>query len=316
MIALRVLHAGLLTTVQDLGRPRCRRWGIAPSGAADPYSARLANARAGNPEGAALLEMTASGARFEVVKEIRIAVAGADMPVLRNGSVFDPASSGQLAAGDVLEFGAARAGFRTYLALAGGVDVPEVLGSRSTHLSAGFGGWKGRRLEKDDAIAVLEGPAARPRGLESFSLPTSPAELRVISGPQRESFPPEAVRRFFEAEFRVSSRSNRMGLRLEGERLSAAVEAVAGGSDALPEMAPEGSVAGAVQVPPGGEPIVHMPEGPVTGGYARIAGVISADLGIAGQLRPGGVVRFREVTLEEALRARREREMILEGSAE
>lgn len=315
MIALRVLHAGLLTTVQDLGRPRCRRWGVPPSGAADPYSARLANTRAGNPEGAALLEMTASGARFEVVKGIRVAVAGADMPVLRNGSVFDSGSSGQLVAGDVLEFGAARAGFRTYLAIAGGVDVPEILGSRSTHLSAGFGGWKGRRLEKDDAIAVLEGPAARPRVLESFSLPTSPAELRVISGPQRESFPPEAVRRFFEAEFRVSSRSNRMGLRLEGERFPA-VGAGVGGSAALSEMAPEGSVAGAVQIPPGGEPIVHMPEGPVTGGYARIAGVISADLGIAGQLRPGGVVRFREVTLEEALRARREREMILEGSAE
>lgn len=316
MIALRVLHAGLLTTIQDLGRPRCRRWGVPPSGAADPYSARLANARAGNPQGAALLEMTASGARFEVVNEIRVAIAGADMPVLRNGAEFDPGSGGQLAAGDVLEFGAARIGFRTYLAIAGGVDVPEILGSRSTHLSAGFGGWKGRRLEKADAISVLEGPAGSPRGLESFSLPPSPAELRVISGPQRESFPPEAFRRFLEEEFRVSSRSNRMGLRLEGERLSYAVGAAAGESAALPEMAPEGSVAGAIQIPPGGEPIVHMPEGPVTGGYARIAGVISADLGIAGQLRPGGAVRFREVTLEEALRARREREMILEGSAE
>jgi allophanate hydrolase subunit 2 len=105
-----------------------------------------------------------------------------------------------------------------------------------------------------------------------------------------------------------------MGLRLEGETLPEARGAAAAESAALPEMAPEGSVAGAVQIPPGGEPIVHMPEGPVTGGYARIAGVISADLGIAGQLRPGGLVRFREVTVEEALRARREREMMLEGS--
>lgn len=303
MIALRVRQGGLLTTVQDLGRPRCRRWGIAPSGAADPFSARLANIRAGNPEDAAVLEMTASGARFEVLEPVRIALAGADMPALRNGSALDPESPAELVAGDTLELGAARRGFRTYLAVSGGIDVPEILGSRATHLSAGFGGWKGRKLEASDVIAVLrEERGSEPEARPSFPIEAAPAELRVLPGPQRESFPAEWVRRFFETEFRVSSRSNRMGLRLEGG-LPVAAE--------CEEMAPEGSVAGAVQVPPGGEPIVHMPEGPVTGGYARIAAVISADLGVAGQLPPGGLVRFREVTIEAALQARREREMTL-----
>lgn len=313
MIALRVLQGGLLTTVQDLGRPRCRRWGIAPSGAADPFSARLANARVGNRQGAALLEMTASGARFEIRAPIRIAAAGAEMACLRNGTAIDATSAVELDPGDTLEFGPARAGFRTYLALAGGIDVPEILGSRATHLSAGFGGWNGRKLEAGDEISVLhDGRAAAPRAIASFPISAMPAELRTISGPQRESFPPDAVRLFFEAEFRVSAQSNRMGVRLERERIGIDDQRSALSNGPVSEMAPEGSVPGAIQIPQGGEPIVHMPEGPVTGGYPRIAAVISADLGVLGQIRPGERVRLREVTLEEALQALREREMMFE----
>ena len=304
MTALRVLHGGLLTTVQDLGRSGCRRWGVPPSGAADPFSARLANLRVGNGEGAAVLEMTASGARLEALGRLWVAFAGADMPVLRNGAPVDPETASELAAGDRLELGTARRGFRTYMAVAGGIDVPEILGSRSTHLSAGFGGWKGRRLEANDEIAAMAGGAPPPAGArESFPPPGSPAELRVLPGPQRDDFPPDTVRRFFETEFRLSSRSNRMGLRLEGNFPAGAVS----------EIDPEGSVPGAIQIPPGGEPIVHMSEGPVTGGYAKIAVVISADLGIAGQLAPGGRVRFRDVTPEIAREARLERERALEA---
>ncbi|MGH9443273.1 MAG: biotin-dependent carboxyltransferase family protein [Thermoanaerobaculia bacterium] len=309
MKALRVLRGGLLTTVQDLGRARCRRWGVAPSGAADPFSARLANVRAGNPQGAAVLEMTASGCQFEVLVPIRIALAGADMPALGNGAPIDARTAVELSSGDLLELGSATSGFRTYLAVSGGIDVPEVLGSRATHLSAGFGGWNGRRLEPGDVISIFDVARAPAKEIPgSFPVPGARAELRAIPGPQMESFPAETIRQFFQEEFRVSSRSNRMGLRLEA---SPSGEGFSGGTAGVPEMAPEGSVAGAVQVPHGGEPIVHMPEGPVTGGYARIAAVISADLGLAGQLRPGGLVRFRETTIEEALRALREREMML-----
>ena len=307
MIALRVLQGGLLTTVQDLGRQGCRRWGIAPSGAADPFSARLANLRVGNRPEAALLEMTASGGAFESLAPIRLAVAGARMPALRNGNGLDAEVSFELDAGDLLELGAAGPGFRTYLAVAGGIDVPPILGSRSTHLSAGFGGWHGRKLERGDEISVLESGAGPPHAAASLPGGQSPVELRTIAGPQVESFPADALRRFFEADFRVSAHSNRMGIRLEGGDAFRASE--------VSEMDPEGSVSGAIQIPPGGEPIIHMPEGPVTGGYARIAAVISADLGALGQLRPGERVRFREVGLEEALQARREREMIFGGES-
>ncbi len=305
VIALRIVQGGLLTTVQDLGRPGCRQWGIAASGAADPFSVRLANLRVGNRPDAAVLEMTASGISCEAVSPILVAMAGAPMPALRNGIPIEPDTPFELAAGDTLSIGAAARGFRTYLAIGGGIDVPRVLGSLSTHVSAGFGGLRGRKVERGDELSAFEyqGKGPRAAAFETAGV-GAPADLRTIAGPQRTDFSEPALARFFEAEFRVSSRSNRMGIRLEGGPAPA--------PDESGDMVPEGSVHGAIQIPPGGEPIIHMPEGPVTGGYPRIASVISADLGALGQLRPGDRVRFRDVSLEEALQARREREMIFE----
>jgi antagonist of KipI len=304
LIALRVRQAGLLTTVQDLGRPSARRWGIAPGGAADLFSARIANLRAGNEPGAAVLEMTASGGRFEALARLRIAMAGAEMTVMRNGAEIESTTPIDLEPGEEIGFGAARAGLRAYLAVAGGVDVPLVLSSRSTHLSAAFGGWKGRRLETGDELCACDsGGAVAPARPGSFPMPAASAQLRILSGPQRGDVPREALATLCGQEFRVSAGSNRVGVRLEGASLDTGEEK---------EIVPEGSIPGAVQIPPGGQPIVHLCEGPVTSGYPRIAAVISADVGLLAQLRPGCLVTFREVTPEEALHARREREMMLE----
>jgi antagonist of KipI len=297
MKALRIVRSGLLTTVQDLGRPGLGSIGVPPSGAADSRSAALANHLAGNAAGAAVLEMTAAGAHFEALAEARIAFAGAAMPASRNGERLPGGRCHELRPGDRLEFGTAAVGFRTYLAAEGGFDVPKVLGSRSTLVAAGFGGYQGRRLESGDVLEVFPGgPAALAGREEAIDAPPrrSPITLRALRGPQAELFPEESLAGFERARFRVSARSDRMGLRLEGDKIAAAGEA---------EIASEGVVVGSVQVPAGGDPIVLMPDGPVTGGYPKIACVASVDLPLLGQVRPGDELRFVFVPEADALAA-------------
>jgi antagonist of KipI len=297
MKAFRVLRPGLLTTVQDLGRFGFASLGIPPSGAADPQSAILANRLARNADGAAVLEMTATGAQLEALGELRFAAAGAEMPLTRNGERLAFGTLHEAREGDRLDFGTASRGLRAYLAVEGGLDVAPVLGSLSTHLAAGLGGFQGRRLEAGDILDTRP-PAPRAEPAQArpgeVRIPLSPVRLRVLPGPQADFFSPETVRRFSEAGFRVSPQSNRMGLRLEGETIPLANQA---------EILPEGVPVGAVQVPSGGDPIILMPEGPVTGGYPKIACVASVDLPLLGQIRPGDEVRFAFVTEEQALAA-------------
>ncbi|MGE5248369.1 MAG: biotin-dependent carboxyltransferase family protein, partial [Verrucomicrobiota bacterium] len=217
----------------------------------------------------------------------------------RNGETLSPGRAYSVRPGDRLEFGSASRGLRTYLAVAGGLDVAPVLGSRSTHLAAEMGGFMGRRLEAGDILETR--PSAGAFGSthaarEEVSIPDPPLLLRVLPGPQADLFSEESIRRFSEASFRVSAQSNRMGLRLEGEKILPVNEA---------EILPEGVPVGAVQIPPGGDPIILMPEGPVTGGYAKIACVASADIPLLGQVRPGDSVRFAFATETEALAALR-----------
>lgn len=296
------MRPGLSTTVQDLGRFGFAWLGVPPAGAADALSAALANRLVGNAKGEAVLEMTASGAELEILGDLWLAAAGADMPAVRGGASFALGRPHRCREGDLVEFGMARHGLRTYLAVAGGIDVPMVLGSRSTHLAAGIGGLKGRRLQAGDILDALPHRSAAASGLEGTepvgaAIPESPFRLRALPGPQADSFSEEATRRFYASSFRVSPRSDRMGLRLEGEKI------LSGGPR---EIVTEGAPPGAVQVPGGGDPIVLMPEGPVTGGYPKIACVIGADLRLIGQIRPGDVVRFQPASEEEALAARRQ----------
>jgi biotin-dependent carboxylase-like uncharacterized protein len=296
--ALRVEHPGLLATVQDLGRPGLAALGVPLSGALDADSARLANRLVGNPDESAVVEMTVSGARFEALDDVVVAAAGAWMPARLNGAEAPAGRSVRLRPGDRLEFGPAADGCRTYLAAAGGIDVAPVLGSRSTQMSPGFGGLGGRALRKGDLLKVGPAPGVSPQrsvppaGLARFP---RPARVRVLPGLQEELFSGTAIEAFLGSTWRASSRSNRLGVRLEGGTIAPARQA---------EIPPEAVVPGSIQVPAGGEPIVLLAEGPVTGGYPKIAVAISADLPVLAQLRPGDPVRFERTTLAQAARAR------------
>lgn len=301
---VRVLAPGLLTTVQDLGRPGYGREGVAVSGAADGLSLRVANALAGNPEGAAALEMTLLGGTFRFEAKALVALAGSDFGAVlerRNGEgsgSLAPWSSFLVGAGDVLRLGPSRKGARAYLAVHGGFAVPPFLGSAATHLPSGLGGHEGRALRAGDALEIgpADGPASEPRSLE----PTEAeallfrSTLRVVPGPQAEWFPDEIHTAFLGSEFVVDESSDRTGVRLAGPALAA---------KGACSLLTEGVVPGQIQATPDGRAIVLFVDGPTTGGYPKIASVIAADLPALGQLRPRDRLRFAPVTLEEAGRA-------------
>jgi antagonist of KipI len=278
---IRVLKAGFLTTVQDLGRYGYAHLGVSASGAADALSLRAANLLVGNPEGAAALEMTLVGGSFEFQADTVAALAGADF-----GAGFPLWTPFELRAGDILRCGATRGGARCYLAVRGGIDVPAVLGSASTHLLTGLGGFEGRALRAGDVLR-MGNAAVRPPSRGKRLPPLWPAALRVTAGPQAAWFPDALYR----AGYRVTEESDRMGLRLDGPPLERH-----GG-----RMLTEGVPLGAVQVPPDGRPIILFVEHQTTGGYPKIASVIAADLPAVGQLRPRDTVGFELVSLETAL---------------
>ncbi len=277
---MRVLSPGFLTTVQDLGRYGYAHLGVSASGAADALSLRAGNLLVGNPEKAAALEMTLTGGSFEFSAPATVALTGsefaADAPWWR---------AFEVKAGETLRIGPTRAGARCCLSVRGGIAVPLVLGSASTHLLTGMGGFEGRALRKGDVLPVGENAAGPPRrGTFRIELPRD--VLRVTPGPQRGWF----SRGLDGTSYRVTEDSNRMGLRLEGPPA-----AYTG------EMLTEGVSLGAIQVTPGGQPIILFVEHQTTGGYPKIANVITADLAAVGQLRPRDEVRFEEVTLDEAI---------------
>ena len=285
---IRVLSPGFLTTVQDLGRPGYAHLGVSTSGAADALSLRAANLLVGNREGAAALEMTLVGGVFEFQEAAVAALAGSDF-----GAGYPLWTPFEIRAGEVLKCGPTRSGARCSLAVRGGIDVPLVMGSASTHLMTAQGGFEGRALRKGDLVRTGEA-AVRPPARAAISPPAMPAALRVTSGPQAEWF----SRRFYAVEYRVTEESNRMGLRLSGP----ALERHAG------QMLTEGVSLGAVQVPPEGQPIILFVEHQTTGGYPKIANIVSADMHAVGQLRPRDAVRFEEVSMERAWALLREQE--------
>jgi len=312
-MTVRVLEPGLFTTVQDLGRPGRGSSGVPRSGAMDPLSLRAANLLVGNRANAAALEITMSGPLLAFDDETMVAVAGAHFEVELDGASMEPNASIRAAAGTTLRVGRAQKGLRAYLAFGGGVDVPVVLGSRSTLVPAGLGGRNGRALAARDVLRVGAAPATadpRPRRLGPHALPhmtEGPIDLRAIAGPQEDAFSADARAVFWTAGFRVSSRSDRAGVRLEGTPIEHRGDA---------DVDPEGLLVGAVQVPMGGDPIVIGPDGPTTGGYAKIATVITADLPLIAQARPGDTLRFAAMTVEEARAAWHARERALSGGIE
>jgi antagonist of KipI len=284
-----VARAGLLSSVQDLGRFGYAHLGVSASGAADALALRAGNLLVGNAENAPAIEMTLSGGAFEFEGETVAALTGADFDA--DAPLWTPFT---VPAGGVVRCGAARSGARCYLCVRGGVEAPPVLGSASTHLFTGLGGLEGRALRRGDVLRVGDRAVRRPRA--RGTPPPAPFDgvLRATPGPQAEWFGDE----FYAIEWEVKPESDRMGIRLRGEPL-------AGGGGA---MLTEGVTLGAVQVPAGGEPIVLFVEHQTTGGYPKIANVISADFTRLGQLRPRDRVRFTRSTFDQALAALRAQE--------
>ncbi len=299
-IDLEVVEAGARLTVQDLGRRGSQRYGVSVSGVLDFQAAILGNRLVGNPITSGLLESTYGGVELRFGRETRVAVTGADLDVAINGFAAPTWETLIVPQNGDLSIGIPRSGLHTYVAVAGGIDSPIVLGSRSTHVASGIGGVDGASLKQSDALSIgteSNGevrPSAGSRALSNVDLLSADEQLsiRAIRGPQYESFGEEAQRCFWESSYQVSVRSDRQGMRLEGHR----VDAVDGRHDIVSDAA----YMGAVQVPGDGMPIILLADRQTTGGYAKIASVIRADLPALVQRPPGSAIRFEEVGIEDA----------------
>ena len=295
---LEIVSPGILATVQDTGRRGRGQIGVAPSGAADSYACRIGNLLVGNLEDAAVLELTMMGFQARFRHEAVVALTGADLQPCLNGDAIPMWTALKVAAGDRLAVQTPSCGCRAYLAVGGGFSVPAVMGSRATNLGAGFGGYDGRALEAGDVLSGRRPEQhlhCQGRTIPDSLKPvyTSDWTLRVIPGPQFHQFTPASCTRFHTSVFTVSGASDRTGVRLEGP-------ALAKQPNAPDSILSEGILAGAIQVPGDGQPIILLNE-TVTGGYRKIAVVIAADLPLLGQLAPGDTVRFREIDLPAAV---------------
>jgi antagonist of KipI len=322
MGVIQVQEPGLFTTVQDLGREGFGPLGVSASGAADAISLRLGNLLVGNAEGAAGLEMTLLGGTFVFPEGALVALTGSDFGAALDGKPVDLWTSFEARPGRVLRLGPTRSGGRCYLCVRGGIEVRLFLGSASTHILSGLGGHEGRALRKGDLLNIgsarlggreetgknacrTEGTGAiRKRRLSAQVLKEMQARkvLRVTPGPQSDWFPEASQRVFYASRYRVAEESNRMGIRMEG----AAIPAPSAG-----EMISEGVALGAVQVPEGGQPIILFVDQQTTGGYPKIANVISADHHSLGQLRPRDEIRLERVGWETARALLRQQEEFL-----
>jgi biotin-dependent carboxylase-like uncharacterized protein len=306
--AFEVLEPGILTTIQDLGRYGFSQFGVPPSGALDPFSFRVGNLLVGNPEGEASIETTVMGLKLKALREVVMAVTGGDLSPRLNEEPLEMWRTHLLVEGDIINFKKVRTGCRAYLAASGGLIFSQVMGSRSTYLSGKFGGLDGRALKKGD---ILFAPDIRsPLSQLGFRFPgdwipqfDKEALLRVIPGPQDHHFTEKGLQTLSSSFYQVTPQCDRMGVRLDGPKIERR-------SDVEESIISEGLIAGAIQVPGDGKPIIILTE-LVTGGYTKIATVISMDLSKVAQLKPGDRVRFAPVSVEEAHQLLREQEELL-----
>ncbi|MGA2315714.1 MAG: biotin-dependent carboxyltransferase family protein [Thermodesulfobacteriota bacterium] len=307
---LEVLEPGVLTTVQDLGRYGFSQFGVPPSGALDTFSLKVGNLLVGNREGEACLEITLMGLKIKVLKEVVIAITGGDLSPTLNEEPLEMWRTHLLVEGDVITFKKAQAGCRAYLAVSGGFVVPKIMGSSSTYLSGNFGGLEGRKLRRGDILYTLDiSPSLNKLGLRFPSdwIPSLEKEvlLRVIPGPQDHHFTEKGFQTFCSSSYQVTPQCDRMGVRLEGPKIERR-------SDVEESIISEGLISGAIQVPGDGKPIIILTE-LVTGGYTKIATIISTDLSKVAQLKPGDQVRFKPISIEESHFLLREQEERLKG---
>jgi biotin-dependent carboxylase-like uncharacterized protein len=314
----RVLNPGLSTTVQDLGRPGYFQLGIPIGGAMDRLALRAANLLVGNDEGAAGLEAVFIGPELEFLVDAVIAVTGAEMPIKIDGVEKPSWTALAVKAGQTLSFGFLKSGARVYIAIAGGIDVPLKLGSRSTYPIGALGGYKGRAIAKGDDLPIGVAGAAREGRTVPEKLrrsPGAPAELRTLPGLYWHRLVEASQQSFFDDSWKVAPEADRMGYRFRGGRPLKFVErsqpfgAGSDPSNIVDACYPYGSI----QAPGGAEPIILHRDAVSGGGYFMLGTVISADMDLIGQMQPNTPTRFVKVSMEEALAARRDRQLLLQS---
>ena len=316
-MAINVLKPGLSTTVQDLGRPGYYHIGIPTSGGMDMLSLTAANLLVGNPAGAAVLEAVFLGPELEFTQDATVAVTGADLPPKVDGDERAGWTSFAVKKGQVLSFGFLKAGARAYIAISGGIDVPVVLGSRSTYTLGALGGFHGRKLQAGDVLALGEGAGVDGRSVPVplRRMPGAPAALRMLPGLYWHRITEAAGIRFFEDTWKVAPEADRIGYRFKsGHPLEFVPREQPFGAGSDPSNIVDACYPyGSVQVPGGTEPIVLHRDAVSGGGYFMVGTVISADMDLIGQLQPHTPAQFVKVTMDEALMARKDRQTVLNG---
>lgn len=302
MDIFEVVQPGPLTTVQDFGRTGYQQFGVPTSGAMDDYAYRLGNLLVSNDEGAASLEITLFGCQLRALRDTMIAVTGADLVPTINGQPISAWESLPIKSGQVLAFSQLKNGCRAYLAVAGGISVPEVMKSASTCVRAAIGGFSGRPLRKGDILrANASDTSARTARIPAKYIPAygNDLTLRVILGPQDDYFTDEGISTFLNSEYTVSAQADRMGYRLEGPLIKHRSGA---------DIVSDGIPLGAIQVPGDGLPIILLADRQTTGGYTKIATTISVDIPKIAQAKPGDSIRFQQVKEAQAVALRQKYE--------
>jgi len=298
MTIMKIIKPGMYTTIQDIGRYNYQKSGMSVSGAMDQFSLRVANILVGNMDSEACLETTLFGLKIKFEGDALIAVTGANLMPKINNKAIDMWSGVKVLDGDELSFETAKSGCRSYIAIEHGIDVPKVMGSKSTYVKGNVGGFQGRMLKTGDEVKIIS------RGKNDFtSIKKLPVELiplynknnvvRVVMGPQDDYFTVDGINTFFDSEYQVTSEADRMGYRLSGPKVSHITSA---------DIISDGITMGSVQIPGDGAPIIMMADRQTTGGYTKIATIITPDINIVGQLKPGDSVRFKLIDIEEAHR--------------
>lgn len=293
---IEVVEGGLLTTVLDLGRVGHQRSGVPVAGAMDTFALRAANLVVGNDDNAAGLEITLAGPTLRALRDLTFAVTGADLRPTVDGRPVPLWRPVSLRAGETLSFAGRRSGLRAYVAVGGGIAMPPILGSRSTYLASGFGGFNGRPLRDGDRLPVGPSPASRPASVRPMprraASPDGTISVRVVLGPQDDAFTEGGLKTFVSESYVLSAKSDRVGCRFEGPPIEHRSGA---------DIVSDGTAFGSVQIAGDGQPIVLMADRGTTGGYTKIATVVSADLWVLAQAYPGDRVRFAAVSLDEAV---------------
>jgi len=306
-LSIEILNPGLQTTIQDLGRNGYSHYGVSSSGAADDLSFRLGNLIVGNKENLAAIEMTLLGGDYKFDIDANISLTGSKFDAKIEGESLHFYKNIPIQSGQVLSIGQSLQGSRCYLAVRGGIDINDVLSAKTTHLTSKIGGVDGRSLKKDDVLIIgEEQKLLNPININEM-LDINMSKLLIIKGLQSNYISKSTWKIFLNQEYIVSNLSNRMGIRLEGNSLKL---------DNENEIITEGVPLGAIQLPSNGYPIISFVEHQTTGGYPKIANVISSELHKVGQLKPGDKFQFELVSLEEAEALRHEREIYVKRMAD